>query len=147
MSEVENLADSVAPVEGKNSPKGIKSITVFSYLGKVLLIILSIGFMLMLYYMNDMFVDDAQDAEMSTSEWLMWSYITCSLYIITAVVGWIGIRKMVKGKRKGFYMHTLANLTMVGYLLFRGNLLDYFIAAGLALFIFLYLPFLGKLKN
>ena len=148
MDATEQIIDSEElKVTEKKSPGGVKAIAVFSYIGKVLLILLSAGLLVGIFVSKDYMIDKVQNSDMSTEDWILRTIILCLIYIITSVVAMIGVRKMVKGKREGFFMHAGSNLVLIAFLFYGAGLFEYIIMAPLAFFILLYLPFIGKLKS
>lgn len=144
MSTSEEALESVSP--GKKAPGGVKALAVFTYIGKVLLILLSLGFLLGMILSEDYFVNKLKNADQTTDQWLLETKILCLIYLISSVGAIIGVNKMRKGKKTGFFIHALSNLLLIGFLVYNANILELIIAGSLTLFILLYLPFLGKLE-
>lgn len=131
----------------KKAPGGVKALAVFTYIGKVLLILLSLGFLVGLFVAEDYMVNKVADADQNSDAWVLETQILCLVYLISSIGAIIGVNKMKKGKKKGFYLHAISNVLLIAFLAYNANIVEWIIAGSLALFILLYLPFVGKLKN
>lgn len=131
----------------KKSPGGVKALAIFTYIGKVLLILFSLGFLVGLFVAQDYMVNKVADADQSSEGWVLETKILCLVYLVSSVGAIIGVNKMKKGKKKGFYLHAISNALLIAFLAYNANIVEWIIAGSLALFILLYLPFVGKLKN
>jgi hypothetical protein len=130
----------------KKSPAGVKAISIFTFIAKSLLLLLSIGFLLGLFLAEDYMVNKIKDSEQSSADWLLETKIYCLVYILSCLGAIIGAVKMRKGKKKGFYLHAISNTLLIAFLVYNANIVEYIFAASLLFFIILYLPFMKKLS-
>lgn len=135
------------PSSSDLNPKlgGIKALAVFTYVGKVLLLLASVGILVGLFVSEDMIVNKIKDADTSSDQWVLSTKILCIVYIFSSIGAWIGVNKMKKGKRLGFFIHAGSNLLLMGFLVMNANIVEYILAASLGFFILMYAMFLGKL--
>ena len=145
MSNPEESVEALENDQPKKGPGGVKAISIFTYLGKSLLILLALGLLIGLIVSKDYFVNKIKDADQNTDQWIMETQILCVVYLLSSIGAIIGVIKMRKGKRSGFFIHAISNIVLIGFLAYNANILEWIIAASLAFFIILYLPFIGKL--
>lgn len=134
-------------VPEKKSSGGIKAIAAFSYIGKILIILAALILLVGFVFFEEMTINKIENADQNTAQFILESKIFCLLYIFASIYALKGIRKMIKGQRKGFYIYVLSNIVTIALLAYNANMYEWIIAGSVAVFILLYLPFVRKLAK
>ncbi|MBD3637654.1 MAG: hypothetical protein HUJ25_09895 [Crocinitomicaceae bacterium] len=146
MSSDEILEESVEYVN-KKGMGGVKSIAVFTYIGKLLLFLAATGVFVTIFISEDYMVNKVKDADISSDQWVLETKIYCLIIMLTSIGAIVGARKMTKRKRQGFFLHAASNIVFIAFLLYNANIAEFILAGVSVLFILLYLRYLKRLDQ
>ncbi|MEX1002737.1 MAG: hypothetical protein WDZ35_11535 [Crocinitomicaceae bacterium] len=107
--------------EEKKIPAIVKTLAIISYVGNSFYALLMLAIIFLLESFKSEFVNQIEDADVSTDDFMLYMVVGCIILIIASIACIIGAYKMTKGKKWGFFVYTLFNALWVVALIMGGT--------------------------